>query len=796
MKFTLSWLKDHLETDAPLERIAETLTRIGLEVERIEDRAAPLAPFVVGHVLTAVQHPNADRLRVCTVDIGGGKVTEVVCGAPNARAGLKTAFAAVGSVIPATGDVLKAGAIRGVVSNGMLCSARELKLGEDHDGIIELPEDAPAGAPIAPLLGLDDPVIEINLTPNRADCAGVRGVARDLAAAGLGTLKPLSAQAAPATIVGGIGISIEDQMACPLYLGRVVRGLKNRPSPAWLAERLTAIGLRPISALVDVTNFFTFDRNRPLHVFDRARIAGDTITIRSARAGETLEALNGKTYALQPGMTVIADAAGVEGLGGIIGGAATGCELDTTEIVIECALFDPRRTAETGRKLQVNTDARYRFERGLDPAALIEGMEAATSMILELCGGEAGEIAVAGSEPDWHRSITLRSTRVAALGGVGIPLDRQQQILSALGFSVELHGPDFVVGPPSWRGDIDGEADLVEEILRIEGYDHIPSIPMPRLSTIPKPAVDPTQRRVPWAKRTLAGRGLSEAVTWSFMDRKLAALFREDPTLELQNPISADLATMRPTILANLIQAAARNAARGYPDIALFEVGPVFGTGGDWNQSTVATGVRAGFSRPRHWTGKPKPVDAFDVKADALALLASLGVDLAKVTIDPTPPAWFHPGQAGLLRLGQVALGAFGTMHPDLLEAIGLDGPCVGFTVDLGAVPQPRRKGTERPPLALAPFQPVKRDFAFLVDEAVGADRLLRAVRSADRALIVDARLFDVYTGAGVEPGRKSLAVEVTLQPVERTLTDAEIEAVAQRIVTAAAKDAGATLRG
>ncbi len=792
MKFTLSWLKDHLETDAPADRIAETLTRIGLEVEHIEDRAAPLAPFVVGEVLTAQRHPNADRLQVCTVAVGKDQPVEVVCGAPNARAGLKTVFAAVGSVIPATGDVLKAGAIRGVTSNGMLCSARELKLGEDRDGIMELPADAPVGAPIAPILGLDDPVIEINLTPNRADCAGVRGIARDLAAAGLGTLKPLTIEPVPPTFKSPIGITIEDNEACPLYLGRVVRGLRNGPSPDWLQRRLIAIGLRPISALVDITNYFTFDRCRPLHVFDLAKIAGG-IVIRSAREGETLEALNGKTYELEPGMTVVADAVEPEGLGGIIGGAKSGCELDTTDVVIECALFDPKRTAETGRTLQINTDARYRFERGLDPAAVHDGIEAATRMILELCGGEPSEIVVAGAVPSWKRSIVFRPDRVASLGGVEIAPERQRTIFMDLGCDVTGQGGSLSVVPPSWRADIEGEADLVEEVLRIEGYDRIPEVSMPRLSPIPRPAVDARQRRVPWAKRLLASRGMEEAVTWSFMDKRIAALFGGADSLDLINPISADLATMRPSILPNLIQAAARNAARGYEDMALFEVGPVFS---ERTESTVAAGIRTGLTQARHWAGKAKAADAFDAKADALALLAALGLDAGKLNVDPNPPSWFHPGQAGVLRLGQAALGAFGAIHPDVLDAIGLEGPCVGFEIDLGAIPLPRRKGTERPQLLLSPFQPVKRDFAFILSETVPAEKLIRAVRAADRALIVDATLFDVYTGQGVAPGTKSLAVEVTLQPMERTLTDAEIDAVAARIVAQATKETGATLRG
>ncbi|MDB5392947.1 MAG: phenylalanine--tRNA ligase subunit beta [Rhodospirillales bacterium] len=798
MKFTLNWLKDHLDTSASLDEIALTLTRIGLEVIGIENPAEALTPFVIGEIITAEKHPNADKLQVCQVKIGKDQLVEVVCGAPNARPGLKTAFAAPGSVIPASGEVLKIGAIRGVTSNGMLCSTRELKLGEDHEGIMELPADAIPGAPIGPLLGLDDPVIEINLTPNRADCAGVRGVARDLAAAGLGALKPLSFEPVSPAFGGSLKVVIEDQTACPLFLGRTVRGVKNGPSPKWLADRLTAIGLNPRSALVDVTNYFTFDRCRPLHVFDAAKVHGDTLTVRSARTGEVLEALNGKSYTLEAGMTVIADSEGVDSLGGIMGGMASGCTAETSDIYIECALFDPRRTAETGRALQISSDARYRFERGLDPQAVFEGMAAATRMILELCGGEASEIVVAGAVPEWKRTIAFRPSRVASLGGVGVPPERQRAILTALGCGVAIEGASFAVNPPSWRADIEGEADLVEEVLRIEGYDRIPETPLPRLRAIARPAVDAAQRRVPWAKRLLASRGLNEAVTWSFIDGKIAKLFGTTDSMTLLNPISADLSTMRPTILANLIQAATRNAARGYVDAALFEVGPIFNGSGPEGagQSTVATGIRTGFAKGRHWTGKAKPVDPFDAKSDALALLSSLGVDPAKLTVDANPPSWFHPGQAGLLKLGPIALGTFGTIHPDILDAIGLDGACVGFTVDLGAVPMPRRKGTARPALSLSQFQPITRDFAFVVAETVPAEKLIRAVKGADKAIIVDARLFDLYTGPGVEAGMKSLAIEVTLQPAERTFTDADIEAVAARIVAAAAKDTGATLRG
>jgi phenylalanyl-tRNA synthetase beta chain len=793
MKFTLSWLKDHLDTTAALDEIAVTLTRIGLEVEGIEDRAAPLAPFVVGEIVEAVQHPNADRLRVCQVNIGKAALVEVVCGAPNARAGLKTAFAAPGTVIPASGEVLKVGAIRGVTSNGMLCSTRELKLGEDHDGIMELPPSAVPGQPIAPLLGVDDPVIEINLTPNRADCAGVRGIARDLAAAGLGTLKPIDTTPVPAAFNATGGIKIEAPEACPIFLGRAIKGVKNGPSPAWLQARLTAIGLRPISALVDITNYFTFDRCRPLHVFDVDKIAGSTLTVRSARDGEIFEALNGKSYTLSAGMTVIADDAGPDSLGGIMGGARTGCSETTNRVILECAYFDPKRTAETGRELQVNSDARYRFERGLDPDGLFDGIEAATRMILELCGGEPSNVIVTGAAPEWRRTIEHRPTRVASLGGVGVTPERQQEILKALGFATEVHGAGFTVTPPSWRADVEGEADIVEEVLRIEGYDKIPETHLPRTVAIAQPAVDAAQRRVVWAKRLLASRGLEEAVTWSFMDGKIARLFGAPDRLELLNPISADLSVMRPSILPNLIQAAARNAARGFGDVALFEVGPVFSEAG---QATIATGIRTGLSSGRHWTGKPKAVDAFDAKADALALLASLGLDTGKLQIDANPPAWLHPGQGGLIKLGPTVLGTFGTLHPDILDAIGFDGPCVGFTVDLAAVPLPRSKGTGRPPLMLSAFQPLKRDFAFIVAADVPAEKLVRAVRGADKAMIVDARLFDVYTGPGVGEGNKSLAIEVTLQPVERTLTDVEIEAIAAKIIAAAGKETGATLRG
>jgi phenylalanyl-tRNA synthetase beta chain len=800
MKFTLSWLKAHLDTGADVDTISEKLTALGLEVEEVIDRSKGLAAFKVAYVVSAEKHPDADKLRVCMVDTGSETV-QVVCGAPNARTGMKGVFAPTGTTIPATGVELKKGVIRGVESNGMLCSEREMGLSDEHNGIIDLPEDAPVGVSFATVLGLDDPLIDISLTPDRADCAGVRGVARDLSAAGLGPLKPLDTTPVPGQFTSPVSVTLdfpEDQTeACPMFVGRLIRGVKNGPSPRWLQDRLLSIGLRPISALVDITNLLTFDVARPLHVFDAGKLQG-SLTIRPAQAGETLMALNGKEYTLEPGMTVIADDSGVVSLGAVMGGESTGVTETTTEVFLEVALFDPVRTAQTGRKLSIDSDARYRFERGVDPAFVLPGAEIATRLILEICGGEASELVIAGQEPDWHRTLTLRPARVLSLGGVDVPVPEQVRILEALGCGVQTRDDGVMdVSIPSWRADIHGEADLVEEVLRVYGYDHIPAIPLERTSAITKPALNLKQKRVVTAKRVLAERGLSEAVTWSFMSSAHIDLFGGVPDeLRLLNPISADLDVMRPSILPNLIQAVGRNADRGYADAGLFEVGPMFRDPSPQGQDTVAAGVRSGLMVPRQWAQKQRPVDAFDAKADALAVLDQVGAPTANLQVTTDAPGWYHPGRSGVLRLGPTVLARFGEMHPEVLEILGVKGPVVAFEVMLDAVPLPKKKsGTARPLLRLPMFQPIQRDFAFVVDASVEAEKLVRAAKGADKTLISDVSVFDVYQGQGIEPGRKSLAITVTIQPTAKPLTEPEIDAIGARIVAAVAKATGGTLR-
>ncbi|MDP9196199.1 MAG: phenylalanine--tRNA ligase subunit beta [Pseudomonadota bacterium] len=800
MKFTLSALKTHLDTQASLDEIIKKLTAVGLEVESVADRARALAAFTVGHIKTAERHPNADRLQVCMVETASGTL-QVVCGAPNARAGLRVAFAPPGAVIPATGTELKKGVIRGVESNGMLCSARELGLPDEADkGIMELPADAPVGVSVAAILGLDDPVIEINLTPNRADCASVRGIARDLAAAGLGTLKPLKFPALRNAFKNPVPVVLDlPAKACPMFALRLIKHVKNGPSPRWLQDQLTAVGLRPISALVDITNWLTLDLGRPLHVFDADKVKGG-LKVRLAGAGETLAALNGKTYTLDNTMTVIADDSGVLSLGGIMGGESTGCTADTANVLVECALFDPVRTSLTGGKLEVNSDARYRFERGVDPASVLPGMEAATQLILDLCGGEASEVTVAGREPEWKRTYSLRPGRCASLGGLDVPADRQKQILETLGFSVTAGNP-MQVTPPSWRADIQGEADLVEEVLRIQGYDSIPAVLPPRSVSITQPAINTVWKRALSVRRTLAARGMAESVTWSFMEGKTAALFAPggavDNSLRLANPISADLDTLRPSILPNLLTAAGRNAARGYPDTALFETGPAFRSGKPEDQTLVATGLRTGMNQPRHWAGKQRPVDALDAKADALAALEAAGLPPSvELQITRDTPAWYHPGRSGTLRLGPNILAWFGEIHPAVLTEMKIDSPTAGFEVFPEAIPVPKKKeGTAKPLADLPTLQPVVRDFAFILDRDMDADKLVRAVKGTDKALIRQVAVFDIYEGKGVPDGRKSLALSVTLQPVDKTLTDSDIEALSAKIVASAAKATGATLR-
>ena len=799
MKFTLSWLKEHLDTQATLAELRDGLTMLGLEVEGITNPAETLKGFVVGYVIEAVQHPNADRLRLCRVDTGSGLV-QVVCGAPNARTGMKGIFAPTGSYIPGTDMTLKASKIRGEESNGMLCSFRELQLGDDHSGIIDLPPEAKTGAPAAEALGLDDPVIEIKVTPNRGDCLGVHGVARDLAAAGLGTLKPVKADKIAGSYKSPIkwthGYEPKPDSPCPIVVGRHFRGLRNGPSPDWLQRRLKAIGLRPISTLVDITNLVTFDLNRPLHVFDARKLSGDLV-MRQAREGEQILALDGKTYTLDPSVSVIADEKGVHGIGGIMGGEDTGVREDTTEVFLEAAYFQPIGIAASGRKLGILSDARYRNERGIDPESCGWGAEAATRLILELCGGETSEIVSSGVMPNWRRSYTLRADRVKTLTAIDVPARETAEILSKLGFTVEGSGPWTAAVPP-WRPDIVGEADLVEEVTRVHGFDSIPTTSLPRLSPTSKPVRDALQRRVPQARRALGSRGLVEAVTWSFLPLKQAERFGGGGAdLRLLNSIASELDTMRPSILPNLVEAAARNEARGLADPALFEVGPQYKDATPTGQRTVAAGIRHNMAVPRNWAGPARAVDAFDAKADALAVLSAIGAPVDNMSAQGGAPDWYHPGRSGAIKLGDRVMAHFGELHPEITTAAGLRGPVAAFEVFLDAPPLPKAKATKaRPKLVLSPFQPVERDFAFLVDDSVEAEKIVRAARNADKALITGARVFDLYAGKGVAEGKKSIAIAVTLQPVERTLTDAEIEAVSAKIVAQVVKATGAVLRG
>jgi phenylalanyl-tRNA synthetase beta chain len=799
MKFTLNWLKDHLETTASLQEIADKLSMIGLEVEGVEDRAAALKAFTVAYVKEARPHPNADRLRVCIVDTGKGEV-QVVCGAPNARTGMKGVFAPAGSYIPGTDMTLKPGKIRGEESNGMLVSEREMGLSDEHEGIIDLPADAPLGAPFAEVAGLTDPVIEIAITPNRGDCLGVRGIARDLAAAGMGRLKPLAADSVAGSFESPIkwrcDLPADRQDACPYVAGRYFRGVTNGPSPKWLRDRLRAIGLRPISALVDITNYVTYDLGRPLHVFDADKVKGDVV-MRFARSGAEILALDGNTYTLDDGMVAIHDDNGPEGIGGVMGGELSGCSAETTNVFLEVALFDPAMVAATGRKLGIHSDARFRFERGLDPQSAVWGVEVAARLIRELCGGEVSEVVSAGRMPDTERRLTLRPSRVAELGGMTVASSRQAEILESLGCRVAAAGEILEVTPPSWRPDIESEACLVEEVMRIHGYDDIAEAELPRDSYLPRVVLTPAQRRVSAARTALAWRGLYEGVTFSFVSRRQAELFGGGgEALSLANPISADLDVMRPTPLVNLAAAAVRNADRGFGDLALFEVGPQYLDDRPEGQRTVAAGLRRGDRQPRHWAGGDRPVDAFDAKGDAEAVLTACEAPVENLQVTRDAPAWYHPGRSGVLRLGPKVLAQFGELHPRVLRALDLKAPAVAFEVFLEAIPLPRAGRQKRSLLELSPFQPVSRDFAFLVDEAVPAEKVLRAARGADKALIAEVAVFDVYQGKGVEPGKKSLAIAVTLQPREATLTDQEIEAVSAKVVAQVTAATGGTLRG
>ena len=810
MKFTLSWLKDHLDTDASTTEIVETLTRIGLEVEHVDNPAEKLKDFVIAHVVEAKQHPNADRLRVCMVDAGGPAPIQVVCGAPNARTGLKSVFAVPGAYIPAKGITLGKGVIRGVESNGMLCSAFELELSNDHEGIIELPADAPVGQRYADYAGLDEPVIEINLTPNRPDAAGVHGIARDLAAAGLGRLKEREIKPVAGTFPCPVNVTLDftpaDGHLAPLFALRLVRGVKNGPSPDWMQKRLKEIGLRPINALVDITNYLTFDRARPLHVFDANKVAGNLV-VRRAKAGEEILALDGKTYRLDESNVVICDDNGVESIAGIMGGELSGCDENTTDVLIESALWDPLNIARSGRGHGISSDARYRFERGIDPAFTLQGAELATHLVQEICGGEASQLVVAGAAPAARPAIEFPWSEVRRLTGLVLDTSEMAGILEKLGFGVmrQAGNADRVfVQIPSWRADVEGKADLVEEIVRIAGLDRVASTPLLREEpTIPKPILTLLQKRTRLSRRALAARGLVEAVTWSFVSKQRATLFGGGaPALALANPIAADLSDMRPSLLPGLIAAVQRNADRGLGDAALFEVGQIFLGDGERDQRMSAAAVRRGSARPagagRHWSARTAPVDAFDAKADALALLGSLGVPTGGLQLVAGGPAWFHPGRSATFQFGpKNIVGHFGELHPRVLEALDVAGPIVAFEIVLDEIPAPKAKPTKtKGKLDLSEFMPLERDFAFVVDRSVKAGDILRAAQGADRALITGADVFDVYEGTGIPEGRKSVAISVTLQPREKTLTDAEIEAVSAKVVAEVAKKTGAALRG
>ncbi len=804
MKFTLSWLKEHLDTNASIDEIVATMIAVGLEVEHVDNPAERLKAFTIGEVIEAEKHPEADKLRVCKVATRDG-VLQIVCGAPNARKGIKIAYAPVGAYVPGIDVTLTKAKIRGVESFGMMCSAREMMLGDDHDGIIEAPASAKVGDAVAAALGADDPVIEFEVTPNRPDTNGVAGVARDLAAAGLGRL----ITKAPAPVKGEFSTPQKIRLdfppgaenACPFFAGRLIRGVKNGPSPKWLADRLNAIGLRPISALVDVTNLLTYDRARPLHVYDADKLKGDVVA-RLGRAGETFLALDNKTYAVDETMTVIADDNGVLGLGGIIGGETTGCGEDTRNVFIECAYFDPLRTAKTGRRLGIHSDARHRFERGVDPEFVLPGIELATQIILDICGGTPGDVVLAGRAPNSARAVEFPPGEVRRLTGLNVEPERAEAILSALGFTVSRSDP-WLVDVPSWRPDIEGKADLVEEVARIVGFDALPAQTLPPRVAVEPPKLTLAQLRRSAARRALAARGLLEAVTWSFTDARYAALFSEGPNwlaaqgLVLDNPISSDLGVMRPSILPNLIAALQKNADRGRDDLALFEVAPVYLSDQPDGQQTVAGGARIS-NPPRAWAHRAPAADAFTVKADAIAALSAAGAKVEQLQTTADAPAWFHPGRSGVLRLGpRLVLASFGEIHPRVLKAMDVDRPVYGFEVFLDAIPAAKPRATKtKPALEASGLMPVRRDFAFVVDEGVAADALMKAVRGADKKLIADAALFDVYQGKGVEPGKKSLAVEVTLQPRDKTLTDEEIEAVAKSVVAAVEKATGGVLRG
>ncbi|WP_412509208.1 phenylalanine--tRNA ligase subunit beta [Roseovarius sp. SYSU LYC5161] len=799
MKFTISWLKDHLETEATVAEIAETLTDLGLEVEEVHDPAARLGAFTIGKVLAAEKHPDADRLRVCRVATDEGE-KQIICGAPNAREGITVVVAKPGVYVPGIDTTIGVGKIRGVESCGMMCSEREMELSEEHDGIIELPSGT-VGAPFADWLAVNDPakvdpVIEIAITPNRPDALGVRGIARDLAARGLGTMKPAPEAQIDARVPCPVNVTIDADtraQGCEVFAGRLIRGVTNGPSPQWLQDRLRAIGLRPISALVDITNFFTFDRNRPLHVFDADKVQGD-LRVHRTKGGETLVGLDEKEYTFEPGQVVISDDAAIESIGGIMGGLATGCTEETTSVFLEAAVWDHIQIAHTGRALKINSDARYRNERGIDPAFNMTGLDLATRMILDLCGGEPSERVVAGEVPDTSRAYRLDPARVQSLVGMDIPEAEQRQTLTALGFALD----GDMAHVPSWRPDIMGEADLVEEVARVASLTKLRGRPLPRAHDgVPKPVLSPLQKREQVARRTVAALGYNECVTYSFIDQAAATAFGGgDAASMLANPISSEMSHMRPDLLPGLLQAAARNQARGMADMALFEVGHAFHGGEPGEQHLQVAGLLVGRTGPKDVHGQSRAVDVYDAKADAEALLSAMGAP-AKVQILRDGPGWWHPGRHGRVCLGpKKVLGIFGEIHPKVLRSLDVKGPAMAFTLFPEEIPQPRKSGASRGALGVSDLQAVERDFAFVVDSGVEALTLVNAAAGADKALIDDVRVFDEFIGGNLGEGKKSLAITVRLQPTEKTLKDADIDAISTRIVDKVEKATGGVLRG
>ena len=804
MKFTLSWLKDHLETNASLDEIVDKLTMIGLEVDDVDDRAA-FKPFIIAKVISAKQHPDADRLRVLMVDKGDGNPIQVVCGAPNAREGLIGAFAGPGTYVPGIDVTLAVGNIRGQESYGMMCSERELSMSDEHDGIIDLPKDAPVGTSFAAYAGLDDPVIDIDITPNRPDALGVAGIARDLAAAGLGKVITPAIEPVAGNGNCGVGVSLDfgdTPSLCPAFGLRLVKNITNGPSPKWMQQRLIAIGMRPISALVDITNYMTFDRNRPLHVFDADKVAGNLI-VRRGRQGDKLLGLDGKDYEFTADQCVIADDNGVESIGGVMGGEASGCSEDTKNVLIESALWDPMNIARTGRDQGIITDARYRFERGVDPSFTVDGLELATKLVMDICGGEASDIQITGTVPTPELVIDFPVSEVRRLTGIDVDENEAMDILSRLGFTATGENGQYKVGVPSWRPDVQGKPDLVEEIMRIYGVDNIIPQPLPAAGELGKKILTTGQIRSRNSRRALAARGMAEAVTWSFISKEQAEAFGGgQKELALFNPFAADMSDMRPSLLPTLIIAAQKNADHGSPDVALFEVSHTYSGDKPDDQHRAAGGIRRATAKlegaGRYWSGNSSSVDVYDAKADALSVLQACGVDTNNVQIEASGPDWYHPGRSGTIKLGpKITLATFGELHPRTLEKLDVSGPICGFEVWLDAIPKSRQKATRtKTPLVLSGFQSAKRDFSFVVDADIEAAKILRAAKGADKKLITDVSVFDLFEGASIGEGKKSIAIEVTLQPGTKTLTDEEIEAVSAKVIANVEKSTGGTLRG